>query len=191
MKKITSLLAVLCIALTAHAQQYFTITPQGIVSTADPAKKYVVIEFPGLTQEQLYDYVDQYIRTAYPLSESIEPSPKERISFTTNTTVEALAGLFKRPYNLNYTLTVQFKEGRIRVNAPVINDIVSDALGETTRLYLTVPDKDKDGYFLFSKDGKVKNAPGKENLEAFFTHTVTGLMTTIKNTQETDDDDDW
>ena len=48
-----------------------------------------------------------------------------------------------------------------------------------------------DGYFIFGKDGKVKNNPGKENLEQFFNDFVNEIIVVFKTTDTSDDDDDW
>ena len=60
------------------------------------------------------------------------------------------------------------------------------------RLYPTEPQKGVDAYFIFGKDGKVKNNLGKENLEEFFNDFVNEIIAVFKTSDgQDDDDDDW
>lgn len=118
MKKIFQLLLVLCLPAAAHAQ-YFELTPDGFVNASDPSKKYVVLEFPGNDQKQAYDKVDQYFQSVTGKSYDVVRVPNDRISATATDKIEALAGIFKRPYDTQYTLTIRFKDGRIRIVPPL------------------------------------------------------------------------
>ena len=108
MKKIFQLLLVLCLPVAAHAQ-YFELTPDGFVNASDPSKKYVVLEFPDNDQKQAYDKVDQYFQSVTGKTYDVVRVPNDRISATATEKIEALAGIFKRPYDTQYTLTIRSK----------------------------------------------------------------------------------
>lgn len=189
MKKIFQLLLVLCLPVAAHAQ-YFELTSDGFVNASDPSKKYVVLEFPDNDQKQAYDKVDQYFQSVTERSYDVVRVPNDRISATATDKIEALAGIFKRPYDTQYTLTIRFKDGRIRIDAPSIDQMSAE--DGKLRLYPTEPQKGVDAYFIFGKDGKVKNNPGKENLEEFFNDFVNEIIAVFKTSDgQDDDDDDW
>lgn len=188
MKKILQLLLVLCLPAAAHAQ-YFELTPDGFVNASDPSKKYVVLEFPDNNQKQAYDKVDQYFQSVTGKTYDVVRVPNDRISATATTPITAQAGIFPRPYDTQYTLTIRFKDGRIRIDGPSIDQMSAE--DGKLRLYPTEPQKGVDGYFIFGKDGKVKNNPGKENLEQFFNDFVNEIIVVFKTTDTSDDDDDW
>lgn len=189
MKKIFQLLLVLCLPVAAHAQ-YFELTPDGFVNASDPSKKYVVLEFPDNDQKQAYDKVDQYFQSVTGKTYDVVRVPNDRISATATEKIEALAGIFKRPYDTQYTLTIRFKDGRIRIDAPSIDQMSAE--DGKLRLYPTEPQKGVDAYFIFGKDDKVKNNPGKENLEEFFNDFVNEIIAVFKTSDgQDDDDDDW
>lgn len=189
MKHFLYSLLLLCLPMIAQAQ-YFQLTPEGFVNAGDPAKKYIVLDFPDNTQQQAFDRVTRQLQAEAGDAYDLVLVPSERITANGSAKIDAKAGVFPRPYDMKYTLIIRFKDGRIRIDGPTIDELYSEK--ENIRLYATVPQKGVNAYFIYGKDGEVKNKLGKENLEKFFNEFVNRVIAAFKtNDGLDDDDDDW
>lgn len=106
--------------------QYFTITPNGFIS--ENKEQFVIIEIPDEKQEVLYKNVLNALSTMY-------NNPKEVLSLVEGQSI-TVTGYEKKvitdkvklsplqigqstlQYDLSYTLSIQFKDGKIRYNSP-------------------------------------------------------------------------
>ena len=99
--------------------QYFTVTPNGFIS--EKKEQFVIIEIPDQKQEVLYKNVLSALSTMY-------SNPKEALSlvegqsititaYETDVIIDKLK-LSTLKYDLSYTLSIQFKDGKIRYNSP-------------------------------------------------------------------------
>ena len=189
MKKIFQLFVLFCLPMVAHAQ-YFQLTPDGFVSASDPSKKYIVLDFPDNTQKEAFDKVARHLQATAGDAYDLVQVPDERIVASGTAQIEALAGIFKQPYDMKYTLTIRFRDDRIRIDGPKIDEMYIKK--DNIRLYPTEPQKGVNAYFIFTKDGKVKNNAGKENLEKFFNDFINEVVAAFKASDGNDaDDDDW
>jgi hypothetical protein len=118
MKKLLLCFLVLVCANTSFAQ-YFTLSPTGFVS--ENKNEYLVIDAPGVKQDELYKNVLNVINTLYSnpqkglhvvAGESINLSAYQKTAFKLS------SGVMSYVYDVDYTLSFQFKEGKIRVNRP-------------------------------------------------------------------------
>ena len=125
MKRLITLFILLCIARVSFGQ-YFTLTPQGFLS-ADQ-KEYVVIDMPGIKQPDLYKKVFSALTTIY-------NNPKEALSVVDGESI-TISGYEKNAiiskwrgspihiskstykYDLEYSLSILFKDDKIRFNRP-------------------------------------------------------------------------
>lgn len=188
MRKIFRLLLLLCLPMAAQAQ-YFQLSPEGFVSVSDPTKKYIVLDFPDNTQQQAFEKVHRQLQAEAGDAYDLVLLPQERITATGTAQIDARAGIFPHPYQMKYTLVIRFKDGRIRIDSPRIDDMYSEK--DDIRLYATLPQKGVNAYFIYDKDGEVKNKLGKENLEKFFNEFVNRVIAAFKASDGDDDDDDW
>lgn len=186
MKKIFYSLIALCLPMIASAQ-YFELAPVGFVSASDNSKKYIVLDFPGYSQQQLFDKIAAYLQTNPSYDVALMPDDS-RILISGATQTEALAGVFKRFYTTKYMIGLRFKDDRLRIDGPVVEEMVSK---DGIKLYTSQPQDGVDAYFVFSKDGKVKNAAAKTNLETFFNAFANNVVGAIKASDGNEDDDDW
>lgn len=167
--------------------QYFELAPAGFVSASDNSKKYIVLDFPGYSEQQLFDKMASFLQANPTYDVALMPDDG-RILVSGATEIDALAGVFKRAYTTKYMVGLRFKDNRLRIDGPVVEDMTSK---DGIKLYTSLPQDGVDAYFVFAKDNKVKNAIGKENLEKFFNAFANNVIGAIKASDGDDDDDDW
>ncbi|MFC4212160.1 DUF4468 domain-containing protein [Pedobacter lithocola] len=171
MKLFYSLVLFLALSNAAVAQdkQTFSLTSKGFVSSTDTTKNYLVYELPGKTQNELYKKSLIYLSGLY-------ASPKDVLSTIENEsiTVNAIAPkaikmkvLYLNPsWDVNYTITFQFKEGKLRISEPNINKI-STYTGDVYRTASIYPQSGTNNKEIFNKKGILKQEDGKQNLETY------------------------
>jgi hypothetical protein len=106
--------------------QYFTLPPNGFVSAEK--KAYLIVDVPAAKQAELYKNTLSALSTMY-------NSPKEVLSLVDGESISLhayekqvitdkvkssnpLKGKITYKYDLSYTLSIQFKDGKIRFNSP-------------------------------------------------------------------------
>lgn len=127
MKRCLSIAILLLICFTVHAQfkAHFYLQPDGTFRTKDNAN-YAVVEYEGMSAEQLYTMVKSNINSLY-------KSPKDVMSEVENTSItvrgyEKNIVIDKYGFYGFYNLNFKFKDGKIRVAAPIVdNDVYSIA----------------------------------------------------------------
>lgn len=116
------LLSVLPATLIAQNDSIrFEFTPEGSFLTANEGKDYAVLSCPGLSQEELYNKF--YIAVS-----RLCDSPKDHISYIerqmisyTNIEKEGVTlkgGGSKMTYDVEFTVKMEFKDGRVKIDAP-------------------------------------------------------------------------
>jgi len=125
MKKLLIIATILCFAQVCIAQ-HFTLTPEGFVS--ENKSNYTVVNVPNVKQADLYKNAVNAISSMY-------KDPKKVLSLVEGESItvrgyEENAIQFKDKlspiqigkatvkYDISYTITMLFKDGRIRLNAP-------------------------------------------------------------------------
>jgi len=188
MKKVLTILATL-LPLMAAAQT-FTLTPQGLVNADDQSKTYVVVEMPG-TQAELYAKAKTAVVSMW-------NSPKDAMSYNEPDIIvvngySANAAHFRKwgrdnVFGMEYRLQIQFKDGRIRINAPVIGSL-DYANGQGTML-IEAGDNSTSQHITraFDKNGKVRFKDFNENVENYFNGLVQTIIDTMKNGASNDED---
>ena len=189
----------ICIVLTfffsmeINAQNVvnFSLKSDGTFTTED-GKSYVVIEFEGKTAQDLYNTVKANVLTLYNSPQDVlnEIEPK-------NITIRALSDVLHSTYKLGsafteykamYTLVFQFKDGRIRVNAPEIdgNLKVSATAIPIPKTFVSLIDDwfDKNGIVKKNKQEKVAK------IEAQFNYPINYLLGNY-NKQSNTEAEDW
>ena len=188
MKRIITLFAgfVLGMAmLFAQDAIKYQLTPTGIINGTD--KDYIVIDVnDSLSQKELFEKTQSYLAAKF-------VSPQDVISaFNENTiTINWVSRIVfkvtigKMPADVNYTTTFLFKDGRVRINDPHINTIIT-ANSERNHIELI------EGWTtvgIFTTKGKVRNPDVKnaveENINAFLSDYV-NYLTSMQGTE-----DDW
>lgn len=163
-------------ALTWSANAQFVLTPQGFRNDQDFSKDYIICEFDNISKENLYNKMLLYITSTY-------KSPKTVTSKIENEVISINAihsDLFKfylyHTYDLNYIITFEFKDNKIRVK---ILDFSLDN-------YTISGGRHLDINGIFNKTGKVKNEKAKKNLEDYFNKYIDNIENIIQKK-----DDNW
>ena len=123
-KKAFSILILLLVTQLSFAQ-YFKLTPQGFVSNDN--SDFTVVNVPNAKQMDLYKNVLNAINTMYSNPQKgLNVVEGESITLTAYEEkalpVRHSAGGFGKgnyKYDLSYTLSFLFKDGKIRINSPV------------------------------------------------------------------------
>lgn len=123
MRRILSIAILLLICFTVHAQfkAHFYLQPDGTFKTKDNAN-YAVVEYDGMSAEELYTMVKSNINSLY-------KSPKDVMSEVENTSItvrgyDKTITIDKYGFSGHYNLNFRFKDGKIRVTAPIIDENV-------------------------------------------------------------------
>lgn len=189
MKKILfTLLAVICLN-NAYAQQTvdFRLQPDGSFINQLDGKDFKVLPFEGKTKDELYSEVLIAVSKLY-------NSPKDVISKVDGElisingisqhciTLKAMMGV-KVLFSIQYILKFQFKDNRLRVDAPVISRFFSDNTADISPLsgWLDVQNVFKKG----------KPNPKKQNTIDDFNNTLNELLNNIISNIGNKSDDNW
>lgn len=184
MKKqlLTALLSLASTIVFAQETKYFDLISTGFVSQADHSKNYIVEDFKEINKSDLYKKSLLYFTKQF-------VSPKDVLSLVENETITINAidkssvqmkFLYLKPkWDVNYTLTIEFKDGRVKVSAMNVNKI-SAMVGSNPPTIRSIDD-------FFNKKGEAKQ---KENIiafEAYFNGKINDFFKQLRNSEK----DNW
>lgn len=176
MKKVLLFVLGYALPLIASAQS-FTLTPDGFRNAEDESKDYIVVQIDG-TQEELFNKAKTAVT-------SIFSSPKDVLSFNEPDIIVAtgissgdlqykMMGMVTF-FDVPYRLQMQFKEGRIRIDAPAASKgIVNGGRGE---MFFG---RGGGLAYIFKKDGKLRLEKQKKQLEDYFNGLVANIISKIE-----------
>ena len=194
MKKIIFCLMALCAPFTICAQDSvkFSIQPTGQF-IAEDGKDFAVVEFEGKTAAELYNMVKENVMDLYKdpkevMSENEGQSIKIR-GFAKIVAIETTL-IFKSFYGAYYNLSFKFKDGKIRVDAPSIDNEFTLTAGGTNMpqivtLNTTLSSCYKKGKLVEKKKNKI------ELLEENVNVPINYLLGLSKKKTQEEDDDNW
>ncbi len=169
----------------------FSLKPDGTFVSED-GNSYVVVKFEGKTAQDLYNTVKANVLTLYNSPQNVlnEIEP-------TNITIRAMSDVLHSTYKLGsafteykamYTLVFQFKDGKIRVNAPEIdrNLKVNATAVPLPKTFISLIDDwfDKKGVVKKNKQDKVSK------IEALFNYPINYLLGNFSK-QSSNEAEDW
>jgi hypothetical protein len=179
--------AILFICLTAFTlckafAQDFNLTSNGFVSANDDTKSFVVIEVSG-TQQELYNKAKTYLMRNYRSPKDVL-SESEFETITINGISEDVVqkkamGMVAVSYDMNYTIVLMFKDGRIRIDAPFFSLY---SYNGPKQIKLLLKGKANSGLgtevinIIYDNKDKLKADYAKEQLEAFFNSYIKDLV---------------
>ena len=181
------LLLILLLLLPNLCRAQFTLVGNSLAT--ENGKNYVVYEFNGINQDELFIKAKTAITSIY-------NSPKDVIS-ENRPEIISIRGISNDPFMLykilgvenkqtvemSYKLEILFKDGRIRVNSP---SIVSLTVGTVkNNIYLKKGGKSQ-GY-VYSKNGEIRYPELKTSIENFFNSLTKAIVEGMQNTT----DDNW
>jgi hypothetical protein len=149
--------------------QTFQLTPNGFVDSSNIEKKFIVKNFNGESQEQLFKKALMSIGKNF-------VSPKDVISkveysqitvncILKNVTARHPFGM-NLPFDMNFNIVFEFKDGRMKINAPTIINIYQQGPSDVN-LYLN---KKSRGFltsepYIFDNEGKISEKKHKKSIE--------------------------
>lgn len=173
--------------LTANAQ--FTLTRNGFVNTDNPEQRYIVLEFPEKTQQELFKNANVYFHSLY-------ANPRRGLQVLEDQliTVDAVERdtIFSGKIlwhvsrgDLYYTISLEFKDGRVKVNAPT-NLKLLVARTEINREKRPREEQSAvviTNYFdsIFDRRGKIKQPKIKQSVENYFHNYILAFYDAINN----------
>ena len=164
MKK-TLFLFLLMFSLNSMCQT-FQLTPKGFVDSTNIERNFIIKEYNGKTQEQLF-------KSALLSVSKIFISPKDVISKVENSQI-SLYGIITNvtsrhplgmnlPFDMTFNLVLEFKDGKMKINSPRIISIKQQGLYDIEILL----NKNGSGnyIYLFKKNGNLAEKKHKESIE--------------------------
>lgn len=155
------------------AAQNFTLKPTGFVNTDEPNLDYVVLHYDGVAKEELYKRILSYMNTQYRNPDKVLTTiENEQITINGMSDAE-----IKKPYaDLHYNIVLWFKDGKIRMDAPVpemkylLNDL------SFRRIFINLDKKGflSDNHGIWFK-GKLALPNVKSQLEDFFNRELADI----------------
>lgn len=186
------LLVLLCVSSFSVFAQHYTLTPEGL--TAADGKSYIVVEVPNTTADELYKLVERELVPIFPPAKTTYNKDVEgRIAITTAgmDIFRINAGpMMQYIMDVEYTIIIDVKDGKFRMQTPIINLIGSCANFRISRMVVyDDPKKHKDftkKQFIFNyKDKSLQNEKAKVAIENHINGVVSKILA-IKTVNE-----DW
>lgn len=190
---LTSLM--ICLGTQAQDRKVdFKLQPNGTFLSED-GSDFIVIEFDGMTAEELHSMVKNNVMSLY-------NSPKDVMSESGNNVITIFAiekniwqvkslgatGI----YGGHYKLVFKFKDGRIRIDAPTIDNKLEMTDGAFTNT-IGIPssvDLSKTAKKLCNSK-KEKDKLKKASLESIVNNPINYLLGLSQSQKHNDSDDDW
>lgn len=189
MKKILfTILAMMCLT-NIYAQQTvdFKLQPDGSFINQSDGKDFEVLTFDGKTKDELYSEVLIAVTKLY-------NSPKDVISKVDGelisingisqncVTLKAMMGV-RVSFSIQYILKFQFKDGKLRVDAPVVSRFFSDGAPDISPFsgWLDVQNVFKKG----------QPNPKKQSTIDDFNNTLNDLLNNIISNMGSKSGDNW
>ena len=162
--------------------QTFELTKDGFVNKQDPQKTFVVVEYPNKTQQQLFESalnaVGKVFISPNTVTNKVEYSQISLHATYPSRTWRSPAGR-KLFFDMDYNLIFEFKDGRMRINGPNINQIVQKATLGDVYMYLTKAERGstlRADKAIFNNDGSVNEEKHKERIETNMNQLITALV---------------
>ena len=183
-------IAILLLVTQLSFAQYFKLTPQGFVSNDN--SDYTVVNVSNAKQKDLYKNVLNAINSLYSNPQKgLNVVEGESISLTAYEenalTVMHSAGGFGKgiyKYDLSYTLSFLFKDGKIRINSPVFECKrwyegtyrPTSGWGSSGWATLKLVKGDKDRVAIYDKNGKLLLEDASNGLNNHFNSVLKQII---------------
>jgi len=173
--------------ILSKSDAQFLLKPGGFVTSA--GRDYYVITVPGASQQQLFEAVERRIQTSFgSFRDRIAADPGKEIVF--QATDRQGLNYYGKDYDVTFLASFEFKDGKIKVNAPLIRSIRSfNPRTDSVAAVLSVNSPGaviflNRGYFVYDKKGKLKNPPLKELLESLVNDEILAPLLAVKTTED-------
>lgn len=184
MKKfLITMVALLGVCMSANAQ--LVLSPDGFVSATDSTKNYIVIDVKG-EQAELYKLVKGAVLSLFRspkdvLSESF-PEVLTINGFEENGVVVPRPLGLKMTYDVNFTITFKFRDGKIRIDSPSFICQNTSMGNQTVELVLRGSKNYGFGKTvvntIYNKSGDKVNEKEKKSVEDYFNKVIAKIVAT-------------
>lgn len=191
MKKIFLLIACLSYSLACFAQ--FELIPGELVPKENHDKDFVVYEFKGVDAHDLYSKTLAAITSLYVSADNVTNKVEGKMINIHGVQKDKVCikqlGIVSC-FDLNYNLIFRFKDEKLRIDVPIINDIIC-INGYGDAVHLTIGNEGTKGMgsymSIFKKDNNVKYKEAKESIESFFNSLVNSIVSEIESDSQSED----
>lgn len=177
-------------AVCANSQT-FELTPNGFVDSKNPQNSYVVVAFDGKTQQDIFNMALSALGKTFILPDNriskVEYSQINLNGIMSDITFINRLGLHLY-FDMFYNLILEFKDGKMRINGPIINDIFRKAPDGKQHIYLTVAERGSalsGDLALFKNNGQVNEKKHKTKIETAVNEFVAKIIS-LMNTKDSD-----
>lgn len=178
MKKNLFVLVMLMMSLTSFAESYkFVLSPSGMISTNPETPNFLVFDYPNVAQKDLYEKVLLIIGEHF-------TSPKDVISTVEGKQISIVCNVAQgvsrtnfHKFGISFKLVFEFKDNKIKVNAPIINSITT-VTHKFQEMFICkkVISIGGDAFSIYSTSGKLKLEKAKETLEYTVNNTAAMIL---------------
>lgn len=172
----------LCLAALFVQAQSMKLTPNDFVDTTDESKNYVVLNFEGKSQQDLYKAVLKFVNSYYNNPEKVTTKIEgEQIVIDA---IQQKATGWGRGNDLDffYKITMDFKDGRLRFspNYKYLENYngIEYPLVKKSNLWVKTA--------LFNSDGKVRKEAAQQELEKFINNYIASVAKSISDNNSND-----
>jgi len=187
MKKI--ILTLLLMTTFVNAQvKYVDFTINGFVNAENPNQDYIVIDFEGKTQKELYNSFSTYFTTEFiSVKDVINSVENETITITalSDKAVEYGKTRVRQKYDLYYNIQFLFKDEKVRINMPNILALYDEG-GSDLKIYMERNDMSLYPT-IFNVDKTVRSQYSINSLENFFNKEINEVVKLVKS----DENKNW
>lgn len=184
-KSILSILMVICGLMAVNAQTSkveFTISPAGTFVSND-GKDYIIYYEEGKSAHELYQRVCTNVSKVYNSAKDVLSSVEDKSvairAFSDNLIIGEIFMGEKYYYSFYYNLLFEFKDGRVKVSAPLLGELKLD--NKRSTLY-------KKSQKFFNKDGSIKkNKAAEKSLIEYEFNTIIAKLLGIDSDEKKDD----
>lgn len=159
--------------------QKLELTPTGLVSVDDNSKNFIVLEFPGKSQAQLFKATTLLINTKYnnPKFVTTELENEQLVINATSPQKIKIKGLMR--FDVNYNAVFSFKDGKVKLelNIKEFERFISGMGREVQGIVGYDMGISRSG--VFNNKGKLINENAKESTELFANEFVENIKSGI------------
>lgn len=186
MKKLFLFLVLSVFSFASFAQKY-ELTPDGLV--ASDGKNYIVVEVPNTTADELYKIVERELVPIFPPAKTTYNKEVEgRIAITTagmDIFRMSTGPMMQYIMDVEYTIIIDIKDGKFRMQTPKINLIGTCANFRVSRIVIYDDPKNHKDFtkkqFIFNyKDKSIQNEKAKIAIENHINGTVSKILSINK-----------
>lgn len=173
--------------------QSFELTAKGFVNSSQQDVNYIIIPFEGKSQSEIFNMalaaIGKNFVSPQDVINKVEYSQININGILQNVTQRKPMGMVL-PFDMKFNLILEFKDGKMKLNAPTIRDIEQQGHADV-HIYLTTAERGSTffvhNFALFKNNGTVNEKKHKENIQ----EATNNFITSILNDMNTVENSDW